>query len=74
MPNILGNLGLHFFSVCDGHGVNGHHVSQFIKEEMPRRLEQIFKNDHDYMKPSKLEKFYSKMPQYLHNVFMETDA
>lgn len=25
----------HFFSVCDGHGVNGHHVSGYLKQNFP---------------------------------------
>ena len=32
---MLGQLGLHFFAVCDGHGMNGHHVSQMVKKQMP---------------------------------------
>lgn len=27
--------GRHMFGVCDGHGVNGHYVSEFIKEILP---------------------------------------
>ena len=37
---MLGQLGLHFFSVCDGHGLNGHHVSAYIKEKLPAYFEQ----------------------------------
>lgn len=35
VPNMLNQLGLHFFSVCDGHGMHGHHVSQYLKEKLP---------------------------------------
>lgn len=42
VPNMLNQLGLHFFSVCDGHGVNGHHVSQYLKEKLPRKYLLIF--------------------------------
>ncbi|KAM3131561.1 hypothetical protein pb186bvf_016345 [Paramecium bursaria] len=31
---------LHLFSVCDGHGQNGHYVSQFVKEHFPIVLQQ----------------------------------
>lgn len=34
-PNMGGVQGLHFFAVCDGHGLNGHHVSAYIKERLP---------------------------------------
>ena len=33
-----GVQGLHFFSVCDGHGVNGHHVSNFLREKLPGKV------------------------------------
>jgi serine/threonine protein phosphatase PrpC len=39
-PNIRGHLGLHLFSVCDGHGLNGHIISQFIKEQLPVQMVQ----------------------------------
>ncbi len=33
----------HFlFGVCDGHGLNGHLVAQFIKEILPENLEYFF--------------------------------
>jgi len=36
-PNIegLAQNFKHFFSVCDGHGTNGHYVSAFVKERLP---------------------------------------
>lgn len=30
------------FGVCDGHGVNGHFVSDFIKEILPENIEYFF--------------------------------
>jgi serine/threonine protein phosphatase PrpC len=27
--------------VCDGHGLNGHHVSNFIREKLPGKLQII---------------------------------
>ena len=27
-------LGVKMFGICDGHGVNGHHVSAFIKKKL----------------------------------------
>ena len=29
---------VHFFGICDGHGVNGRNVSSFIKQELPKRF------------------------------------
>lgn len=29
----------YLFGVCDGHGVNGHFVSEFIKEILPENIE-----------------------------------
>ena len=37
-PNLGGNQGLHFFAVCDGHGLHGKPVSGFVKEELPGNL------------------------------------
>ncbi|KAL4481939.1 hypothetical protein ABPG74_008028 [Tetrahymena malaccensis] len=39
------------FSVCDGHGTNGHLVSQFIKKKLPVHIETMLKlrnNDFEY--------------------------
>ncbi|EAS05229.2 protein phosphatase 2c (macronuclear) [Tetrahymena thermophila SB210] len=39
------------FSVCDGHGTNGHLVSQFIKKKLPIHIETMLKlrnNDFEY--------------------------
>jgi serine/threonine protein phosphatase PrpC len=30
--------GRHYFGVCDGHGVNGHFVSGFVKEALPSKF------------------------------------
>lgn len=32
----------YLFGVCDGHGVNGHFVSDFIKEILPENIEYLF--------------------------------
>lgn len=37
--NFLGIYGNYFFSVCDGHGLHGHHVSRFVKSKLPEILE-----------------------------------
>ena len=39
-PMFLGMKDVHFFGICDGHGINGKFVSTFIKTEMPRLFEQ----------------------------------
>lgn len=41
VPNMLNQLGLHFFSVCDGHGMHGHHVSQYLKDKLPSKYLQF---------------------------------
>lgn len=35
---MAGVQGMHFFAVSDGHGMNGHHVSAYIKEKLPRKI------------------------------------
>lgn len=32
----------YLFGVCDGHGINGHYVSQFIREILPENVEYFF--------------------------------
>eukprot|EP01017_Pseudomicrothorax_dubius_P044902 TRINITY_DN765_c0_g2_i2.p1 TRINITY_DN765_c0_g2~~TRINITY_DN765_c0_g2_i2.p1 ORF type:complete len:634 (-),score=113.15 TRINITY_DN765_c0_g2_i2:305-2206(-) len=34
-PNLFGSQSRHFFCVNDGHGLNGHLVSTFLKDQMP---------------------------------------
>ena len=34
--------GRFLFGVCDGHGINGHYVSEFIKEILPENVEFFF--------------------------------
>lgn len=51
---MLGQLGLHFFSVCDGHGLNGHHVSAYIKEKLPAYFEQKLIQDKLYKNNDKV--------------------
>ena len=36
-PNMMDQLGLHFFSVCDGHGVDGHEVSKYVRDNLPSK-------------------------------------
>lgn len=66
---MLGQLGLHFFSVCDGHGLNGHHVSQFIKEYLPFYIEKQIDKDQDFKHNDKIGEMYSKIPGYLNAAF-----
>jgi serine/threonine protein phosphatase PrpC len=30
--------GKYLFGVCDGHGINGHYVSEFVKEILPENI------------------------------------
>jgi serine/threonine protein phosphatase PrpC len=36
VKSLAGIDGLWMFGVCDGHGVNGHLVSDFVKKNLPR--------------------------------------
>ncbi len=38
-PHILQLRHCHFFSVCDGHGHNGHDVSGLLKHRLPFNVE-----------------------------------
>jgi len=37
-PNFGRNPNRFLFGVCDGHGSNGHFVSEFIKETLPSKI------------------------------------
>ncbi|CAD8145955.1 unnamed protein product [Paramecium octaurelia] len=45
LPNCLENLGYSMFGVCDGHGSNGHLVSQFIRQALPKHLEILLSKE-----------------------------
>lgn len=38
---------IHFFGVADGHGVVGHHVSQFVTKWLPKEIENRLKKIHE---------------------------
>ena len=42
--NFMGNKDYIYMSVCDGHGVEGHFVSNFIKETLPHDMSENLKN------------------------------
>lgn len=41
-PALKGVKGQYLFSICDGHGAVGHHVSQYIKENLPKIIDTNF--------------------------------
>lgn len=41
---------IHYFGVCDGHGVNGRDVSSFIKQELGKLLRNEVGNSFDATK------------------------
>jgi serine/threonine protein phosphatase PrpC len=43
-PNLSGHKDKFIFGVCDGHGANGHIVSAFIKNHLPKNLETLYKS------------------------------
>lgn len=50
-----GNPNYFFMSVCDGHGIEGHYVSGFIKKVLPKKMTRLLK-DKNLQTPSPLEK------------------
>ena len=66
---MMNHLGLHFFSVCDGHGQNGHFVSHFIKQFLPLFIEKQFQKDKNFGLNDKLKQFYENVPEHLHRAF-----
>jgi serine/threonine protein phosphatase PrpC len=37
-------MGYRLFAVCDGHGLNGHMVSNHIKQSLPKHLGRLLKD------------------------------
>lgn len=42
MKNFLPSGESYLFGVFDGHGVNGHHVSDFVKKTLPINLIEVY--------------------------------
>lgn len=40
IPQFSNNVKYNLFSICDGHGINGHLVSSFIKDNFPSKLKK----------------------------------
>ncbi|CAD8089739.1 unnamed protein product [Paramecium primaurelia] len=49
-PKLLENIGYKLFAVSDGHGLNGHHVSNFIKQTLPKHLHNQLEDNHEDIK------------------------
>ena len=41
LPNLQKTRGQYLFSIADGHGTNGHTISQFIKDNYPSTLQEM---------------------------------
>lgn len=52
IPNFL-REGMSLYGVCDGHGVNGHFVSDFIKEILPENIEYYAIKNKSFAKEAK---------------------
>lgn len=50
MPHLGEYRRTHFFSVCDGHGVFGKEVSEFVKTRLAQYVEQSIKTTFDQAK------------------------
>ena len=50
MPHLGEYRRTHFFAVCDGHGVYGREVSDFVKQNLAHNVEQGIKSMFDLAK------------------------
>jgi serine/threonine protein phosphatase PrpC len=50
MPHLGEYRRTHFFAVCDGHGVFGREVSDFVKQNLAHNVEQGIKSMFDLAK------------------------
>ncbi|CAK59228.1 unnamed protein product (macronuclear) [Paramecium tetraurelia] len=49
-PKILENIGYKLFAVSDGHGLNGHLVSNFIKQTLPKHFHKYLVDNQEDIK------------------------
>ena len=66
---MCGQQGFHLFSVCDGHGVNGHKVSADIKAELPKQIEMKLKVDADFIEMKETKELKERIPKYFRESF-----
>ena len=62
------------FGICDGHGLHGHSVSNFIKDNLSSKImQQTPINLIQSKNIAKTEQLYSKVPCILHNSFNQVN-
>lgn len=62
--------GKYLFGVCDGHGSNGHYVSEFIREILPENIEYWFLKSLKSHNPKSTKQ--QNISQCLTNSFLKT--
>ena len=60
-PNFLLIKNLYFFGICDGHGIQGHYVSNFIKDILPAYLNYIEIDNYISKKNKSLDSMLSSL-------------
>ena len=74
----FGNIGKQwFYAVCDGHGINGHYVSDFVKKQLPINITQsLFQLKKEGVSPNneifEVEEEYLRRKQTLKEGFKKT--
>lgn len=61
----------HFFSVCDGHGVFGKEVSEFVKSQLGYFVEQSIKNTFDQAKVAQRVVDSTEVKEQLNKSFVQ---
>lgn len=65
--NFLGDRGQMYLGVCDGHGINGHDVSLFLRNTLPHVMEEELKSN----KFSIDKEFYDNCKQAINNLIVD---
>jgi serine/threonine protein phosphatase PrpC len=68
---VMNNISL--FGVCDGHGVNGHFVSEFIKEILPENIEYFSIKSKIFLKEPKPELVEQVLKQAFRKTAIDLD-
>ncbi len=64
--------GIYNISLSDGHGVNGHKVSAFLREKLPLFLDQAYKTEKKNAKKTIEETFEKVYEELIHNSGIDT--
>ena len=71
--NLADNADYIYFSVCDGHGVEGHFVSEFIKEVLPYYMSENLKGKNILQDTEKIHRLITETFLIVNNMLVDNE-